>query len=255
MRSCFENVTHLLSGDTATDPMNCGGCGLTPPEICDGLDSDCDGLVDDGCPASVTRTFPAPLLSPLFGTMGINQSVYHLSCAVPNVATGIYGRETGNIRQIGFYCGQPTLRTDMTTPYTYHVDIASVDRAGAPIGPTGLAGATGGPTGTTFDRPCPANMVLESVSGMVGANLGQIQAGCVAIDVAVGADGTWGLVRGTTATSPLAGSGAGMAFSWSIPAGASGAPSAILDLFGYQHDLGDIAVIRVAGATPRLLLR
>lgn len=98
-------------------------------------------------------------------------------------------------------------------------------------------------------------MVLESVSGQIDTNLGQIQVGCVEIAV-TNSGGTWQLTRGTTSSSSTFGSGTGTPFSWSIPPSTTtGAPSGILDLFGYQHDLGDIAVIRVGGTAPVLVLK
>jgi hypothetical protein len=45
---CDGNPANGCEVNTRTDPMNCGGCGSRPAEVCNGVDDNCDGVVDEG---------------------------------------------------------------------------------------------------------------------------------------------------------------------------------------------------------------
>lgn len=45
---CDKDPKNGCEVDLTKDPKNCGGCGLTPAEVCNGKDDDCDGKPDDG---------------------------------------------------------------------------------------------------------------------------------------------------------------------------------------------------------------
>ncbi len=55
LTSCVDASGGAYCVDTATSPSDCGGCGIVTPgapraELCNGLDDDCNGVVDKGSP-------------------------------------------------------------------------------------------------------------------------------------------------------------------------------------------------------------
>lgn len=55
---CDGRADDGCEADLSTDPANCGGCGVRPPERCNLADDDCDGMCDEsaGCRRSVSRS-------------------------------------------------------------------------------------------------------------------------------------------------------------------------------------------------------
>ncbi len=46
--NCDGNASNGCETNTRTDPNNCGGCGSRPMEVCNGVDDNCNGTVDEG---------------------------------------------------------------------------------------------------------------------------------------------------------------------------------------------------------------
>ncbi|MFO0714516.1 MAG: hypothetical protein U0353_32040 [Sandaracinus sp.] len=209
---CFDRCVN-----TTTDPLNCGGCGEVPLEVCDMLDNDCDGGVDEGCPGTIFTYSSDDELSPHFGDTtrpaGSNNTV---TC--PRAITGLCGstNSDGSIRQILAICGVPTLRRiTTTTPYTFAIDVTDSSPGTCLGGLTG-GGWTGG--AATYEIHCPPNMVAEGFSGEATTTIQSLRLHCTEWVPTQDATGTWVIRNGATMASPLAGSGAGgSTFSWIAP--------------------------------------
>ncbi len=223
--TCPAGRTYCTSGcvNLATDPLNCGGCGVVGTEICDGLDNNCNGRIDDGCPATLHMAGAGAVTSPTYGTPVPGHSSSALACPTYYVTAGYRGREVGPIWQLAPYCTGVAMRVDRTSvPYRYFVDATPVMPPGTP-----WSGSTGGGTGSTFDRPCPTNMMVDGATVQADMNLGTLSARCVQWEIQRDAGGTWQLVRGATTMLPLAGSGTGTSYTWIAPLHSSGTPELI----------------------------
>lgn len=196
---------------TATDPLNCGGCGLTPPEVCDGLNNDCDANVDEGCPGSVGwRAIRAPFSPTYGGTSTVGTSAGTAAGAYFNPLIGLCGTHNadGSIRQLRSVLGTVLLRRDTSTmPYTYSLEVAE------PVPGACEAGTGGGSSGgTPWAIRCPAGMIMDGISGQGTDNIGQLQLSCSRWGPTTDASGAWVIRRTEMGMSPLGGSGSGMPF-------------------------------------------
>jgi hypothetical protein len=180
MTSCQSNQT-LCTPDagaaycasTQTDNQNCGSCGVActgrsscvtgmcscvsiTPAACNGVDDNCNGIIDEGCPTTVTlSTAAASSTSSLFGDSGGSAWGPDV-CPTGQALIGITGYHGGNLDQYRGLCGTLSIFEDHTTdPYTYTVHTA----AGATLPAHGSNVTTG------FTVMCPANQIVTRMDG------------------------------------------------------------------------------------------
>lgn len=222
------------------------------PEICNGLDDDCNGTVDDGCPSFLQWFDPRTSTSPLYGAAtAVNSSAYHYLCPFPTVITGICGSDNGPVRTLGYSCGRVALVTDTTTtPYTYSVSVSPT------ITCTTGAGWAGGGAMPWTPYQCPTDTLADRLLGTADTTrVGQLQIGCSGWRVVQNA-GVWTLERsGVTAMSPRFGSGTGVDFDWRVAdSPTTGFPGAMRDWQGRLADMGPYVSIMASGSQPTLVL-
>jgi hypothetical protein len=126
-------------------------------EVCNGVDDDCDELVDEGCPLAGPLGSGERTTSGLYGsqvTHGQANTAFTLVCPEGAAIVGFHGRATESIDALGALCGTPAIQVDEATlPWTVTVEVSDEE-------PTPARGGTGG---TVFERRCPEHMVITSV--------------------------------------------------------------------------------------------
>jgi len=194
------------------------------PELCNGADEDCDGLVDDGCPAGILPTQPTP--GTAFG--GSGGSAFTLACPNNTVLVGIDGRSGARVDAITPVCA-PLLVTPVagSPEYSYAVH----------TGTATTMGTVGGTGGSVFSSRCPADQVVISMVGRSGDNIDRIQLSCGALSIAHVAS-SWLLALTPAASLSSYGGGGGGPFSFACPAGqaatgATGRAGDRVDRFGF----------------------
>jgi hypothetical protein len=141
-----------------TDASSDGAC---QPEQCNGVDDDCDGVIDNGCPIDQrplsTRT--ASSMSPIYGsTSQVLRTTFTDACPDGQVITGLTGNAGSGLDAVGVNCGTVTVREDRsTTPYQYSVAVA----AGMQYDP--LGGTGGGQHAIDNALLCGIDEVVTSI--------------------------------------------------------------------------------------------
>jgi hypothetical protein len=125
-----------------------------PRETCNDRDDDCDGVVDDGCPRSVTVSMPPTFGPPSLGGPAPTRNPPTVA-GRDEVVVGFYGHKSTVIDQLGVVVRLISLEVDTSlTPFGYRV------RVGAPRD----LPAYGGTGGAGFRETCPDDTVLTTLN-------------------------------------------------------------------------------------------
>jgi hypothetical protein len=166
--------------DPDCDGRSCGGsgrvcsaetarcvCGAST-ETCNGRDDDCDGVVDDGCPASA-RLCCASYQSPIGGGGGTS---FTRACPSGSVVAAVRGRSGDRVDQLTLRCHPASFsRTLVSGQYRYRL----VTGTGGSLSPVGGSG------GTAFADACRDDEMVVGIEGRAGAEIDQIAFVCARI--------------------------------------------------------------------------
>jgi hypothetical protein len=158
--SCDRDPETQCETDLLTDPDHCGACNApAAPEICDAIDNDCAGVVDDGCPGGIDVSAPSYADHDQFGNLG-GGAAFDDACPAGAAVHRISGNVGGNLDRLQAECAQLVLTTDgAVIPNTYTIT----------AGATTQLPLRGGNVTTPFDLQCPADQFVVGISGEASA--------------------------------------------------------------------------------------
>ncbi len=256
--------TTLLPGGAPTT-FACGRCvGFDGPTIkaceeeqCDGVDNDCDGAIDNGCPSGLDVYSGIGDQSPVFGNPSpTNSSLFSVSCAYHSFLAGLTIRDVGPVRQFGGTCSGLRLGVDTSVvPYRYTIEYAVTP---APLPTTGLTGSGGGGTGALTQFLCPPHTFITGIRGTAATEVGSLQFECSGLALERAPGNVWRIVRSPASggtSSPVAGSGPGTPYDFSMGQDSLGNWTMVRSLEGRHYNGGNVAHLYVTGAGPRLRIR
>jgi hypothetical protein len=187
-------------------------------EVCNGLDDDCDGTTDDGCPldGALLRTAQRRPPSPVMGSLTLSGAVtFTHACPEGQAIVGFTGNYGSGIDSLGVRCGGWRIREDRSSrPYRYEL-LASPGPELPPRGGTGglvngVAQRLTCPPGQAVvglsawldpDAPaiCPA--AYCPFSGTLCASVYGLTVSCAAYDL-LGSPGNFRVARRGTPSTP-----------------------------------------------------
>jgi hypothetical protein len=213
---CEAGITSCTGGE-----ILCNQSTAASAEICDALDNDCNGAINNGCPDSIA--LGVGTASPQFADAD-GGSPYSIPCATGAAVVGFYGRSGSEIDAIGPVCAPIQLfeRTD-TTPWRYEV------RGGTRTDTSTRGGGGGSP----FRATCPANEFVIGVNGRAADRMDAWQFTCGTMSI-TGNPGSLAVTRTSVSTSAYLGGSGGSNFSYTCPenrivTGISGRSGSLLD--------------------------
>ncbi|MFL5319407.1 MAG: hypothetical protein ACJ790_07100 [Myxococcaceae bacterium] len=144
---------------SASGWSNCEGEVIPKLEACNGLDDDCEGHVDEGCPvAGALKLSRYPSEGSFFGNATGNATTTTRStCPDGTLVRGFIGAATETFDRLGLACGAPSIVEDSaSSPFVYSVAIADA----------GTVASVGGIGGTDFQGglSCPPNQIVTGIS-------------------------------------------------------------------------------------------
>jgi len=202
--NCDDDANTQCEADLLTDQAHCGACDSpSQPEICDGVDNDCAGVVDDGCPNAVDVSAPMYGLHEIYGNE-VGGAAFDDNCPAGEAVHRVTGNVGGNIDRLGAVCAALVVTPNMAgIPYTYSIT----------AGATTLLPLHGGNVTTPFDLACPANEFVVGLSGEASlGGLHDVTIHCAALTVS-GVPGSFTVSHGAVTTLTADGSNVGPGFS------------------------------------------
>lgn len=192
-----EDTADTATVDTGTDTgVDSADTCVASTEICNGVDDDCDGTVDNGCPASINVTTPESTLTGYGNVSG--GTAASDTCPAGSALVGINVRTNAYLRQIQGICAPITVvENTSATPYTYTIG-SGTETTLTVRGPN---------SGGSSTAKCPAGSFVVRVAARSGALVDQLTLGCAPLTIA-GSPGSFTLSRGTiTDLAAVGGSG------------------------------------------------
>ena len=167
---CREGTATCVGG------MEFGPCEdqvLPGDEICNGIDDDCDRVVDDGCPSGAIN-FVQPFDTALTGWLPFGDEWQSQGCAPDQVVVGFFGHYADYLNEVGEHCDTPQIVEDTTSvPYRYSLV----------LNPASSAVPRGGAMGTEFNGVCPAGTMVVGISGRSGSWIDQLSFTCAEFEL------------------------------------------------------------------------
>jgi hypothetical protein len=174
-----------------SDITGCEKPGALQLELCNGIDDDCNGTVDDGCPKGISTSLGSFLPYGQYGYTG--GTAFSEACPLGQVIIGFRGWKLGNIDQMQPFCGQLNLSASATTPYTYAVNVS----AGVYLTNRGW---DWGSNFISYSIACPSNTVAFGLAARVSSDgISGLTLSCAPL-VVTGSIGSFSLARGTPTT-------------------------------------------------------
>ena len=185
----------------------CQGAVVPGAEVCNGIDDDCDGTKDDGCPTAFT--FDAGAVSPEYAT-GTGGTPYALGCAAGQVARGASVTWYPGFwdYSVTLHCGTPVFRLADAGTTTAVYDVAVV--AGANSATAGSPGSASG------SFTCPSGHIVTGIFGKQSNAIVSLGLRCSAYLVS-GNSGSFTVTRAAAGSSSALGQDAGSQYGFDCP--------------------------------------